>query len=83
MAQRLNIEKPAFKHFKTPSASNRLPEECIKFPTTSNNSLASTMTFFNGAKIKVKFDGGSFKLDKITFCYGNMVNVYMVYEINL
>ena len=41
------------------------------------------MTFFNGDKIKVKFDGGSFKLDKITFCYGNMVNVYMVYEINL
>ena len=57
--------------------------ERIKFPTTSNNSLAQTMTFFNSAKIKVKFHGGCFKHEKITFYHGNIVNVYMVYEINL
>ena len=41
------------------------------------------MTFFNSAKIKVKFHGGCFKHEKITFYHGNIVNVYMVYEINL
>ena len=41
------------------------------------------MTFFNSAKIKVKFHGDFFKHEKITFYHGNIVNVYMVYEINL
>ena len=55
-----------------------MSEESIKPPTKSSNSLAPGMTFFNGAKIKVKFDVGSLKQEKLTFH-----NVYFIYEINL
>ena len=80
----------AFKYFKAPSAKsiqmiawkpNGLSEESIKSPITSNDSLAPL--FFNGAKIKVKFDGGCLKPEKIIFHHKNIVNVHIVYELNL
>ena len=79
--------RPGFKYFKTPSAysnqviawkSNWFSEESIKPPAKSSNSLSPWMTFFNSAKIKVKFDVGSLKQEKLTFH-----NVYFIYEINL
>ena len=63
--------------------SNGLSEENITPSATSNNSLAPGMTFLNGAKIKVKFDGGCLEHQKISFYYGNTVNVSITYEMNL
>ena len=36
-----------------------------------------------GVKAKKKFDGTYLKQDKITFTHGNIVNIYIVYEIDL
>ena len=35
-----------------------------------------------GNKIRVKFNGSCLKQDKITYAYGKIVNIYIVYEIN-
>ena len=89
--QNFLVFQPALKYFKTSGTKshqiialkfNELSEESIKPPTTLNNSLAPEMTFFDGAKIKVKFDGGCLKQEKITFHHGNIVNVYIVCEIS-
>ena len=82
----------AFKYFKMCRAKsnqiiawkcNGLSEENIKAPTRSNNSIAPGMTFFNGAKVEIKFDGGYVKQEKIIFHHGNVIHVLIVYEINL
>ena len=62
--------------------SKGLSDENINPPTTSDNSLAPALSYI-GNKTRVKFDGGCLKQDKITFTYGKIVNVYIVYEINL
>ena len=36
-----------------------------------------------GKKTRVKFDWDCLKQDKITFTHGKIVNIYVVYEINL
>ena len=58
-----------------------LSNEIIKPPTTSNNSLASKLSYF-GTKARVKFNGSCLKQDKITYTYGTIVNIYIVYELS-
>ena len=41
------------------------------------------MNHISDAKIRVKFDGGSWKQEKVTFNHKTMVNIYVVYKINL
>ena len=38
--------------------------------------------FFYGAKTRVKFSGGCLMQDKVTYIYGTIVNIYIVYEIS-
>ena len=37
---------------------------------------------YYGSKTRVEFNGSCLKQDKITFNHGNVVNIYIVYEIN-
>ena len=59
-----------------------LSDGSIKHPSTSNNSLARALSYI-GVRTRVKFDGSCLKQDKITFTHGNIVNIYIVYEIYL
>ena len=61
--------------------SKGLSDESIKPSTTSVNSLAPALNYF-GNKIRVKYNGGCLKQDKITFTHGKTVNICIVYEIN-
>ena len=57
-----------YRYFKKIGNSDRisewksegLPDETIKLPITSDNSLAPALTY-TGDKIRVKFDGGCLK----------------------
>ena len=59
--------------------SKVLPDKSIKSPTTSNNSLSPALIYISG-KIRVKHAGSCWKL---TFNHKTLVNIYIVYEINL
>ena len=61
-----------------------MSEESIKPPTTSNYSLATGTIFFNGAKIKGEINRGCMKQEKkTTFHHEYIVNVHVIYEMNL
>ena len=55
----------------------RLSDESIKLPDTSNNNLATGLSYV-GYKIRVRFNGSYFKQDKITFTHAKIVNIYIV-----
>ena len=57
----------------------RLSYESIKFPATSNNSLALALNY-NAVKTRVKFDQNCLKADKIIFTYRETIKIYIVYE---
>ena len=59
-----------------------MSDEIIKSPATSDNSLATTLSYI-GNKTRVKFDGSYLKQGKITFTHEKTGNIYTVYEINL
>ena len=58
-----------------------MSDESINTPFTSDNSRAPGLSYID-TKIRVKLDGICLK-DKITFTYEKIVNIYIVYEINL
>ena len=59
-----------------------MSDESINPPTISDNSLAPALSYI-GNKTRVQFGGGCLKQDKITFTHGKIVNIYIVYKINL
>ena len=63
--------------------SKGLSNESIKPPATSDNSLNPATHYNDSAKIRVKFDGSCLKQDKVTFTPKVVLNVGIVYEINL
>ena len=59
-----------------------MSDENITVPaTTSDYSLNPQLSYF-GSKTKVEFKGSCFKVDKITYTHGKVVNNYIVYEIS-
>ena len=58
-------------------------DESIKSPSTSNNNLNPEINLSDNAKTQLKFDGSCLKQDKFTFNHNGVVNIYIVYEINL
>ena len=60
--------------------SKGLSNESIKPPATSDTSLTPILNYY-GTKTKVSFDMSYLKQYKITFNYGKIVNIYIVYEI--
>ena len=59
-----------------------MSDESIKAPTRSDNNLAPALNYI-GNKVRVKFAGSCLKHDKITYTHGKIVNICIVYEINL
>ena len=80
--------QPIYRYFKkignrdhiSAWKSKGLPDERIKPPTTSDNSLAPLLDYI-GARTRVKFF--CLKQDKVTFTHKKIVNIYIVHEINL
>ena len=60
--------------------SKGLSAESIKPPTTSDNSLTPTLSYY-GTKTRVKFTGSCLKQSKISYTHGKVVNIYIVYEL--
>ena len=58
-----------------------LSEETINHVKTSNYIITHSLAYLH-ATIRVKFNGISFKQDKITYTHGKIVNIYIVYEIS-
>ena len=58
-----------------------LSNETIKQPTTSDNSLTPTISYYYAAKIRVKFTGSCLKQNKVIFNHRKVVNIYIVYEV--
>ena len=73
-----------YRHFKRFGSSHhisalkpkRLSDEITNSPTTSDNSLASPLSYTD-TKTRLKFDGSCSKQDKTAFTQGNSVNIYI------
>ena len=63
--------------------SKGLSTEIIKPITTSDNCLPPSLTFITNAKIPVKYGKSCLKQEKTAFEHGAVLNLYIVYEINL
>ena len=61
--------------------SKGLSAESIKLPTTSDNSLTPTLSYYYLSKMRLKLNGSCLKQDKITFYHRIVVNIYIVYEL--
>ena len=58
--------------------SQGLSNEIIK----PDNTLAPTLKY-TGKRMYVKFNGSCLKQDKITFNHGKIVNIYIIYDLEL
>ena len=61
--------------------SKGLSAENIKLPTTSDNSITTTLSYY-GTKTRVKFTGSCLKQSKISYTHEKVVNIYIVYELS-
>ena len=61
--------------------SKELSAETIKAPTTSDDSVAPTISYYYASKIRVKFTGKCLEQSKISYNHRNIVNIYIVYEL--
>ena len=61
--------------------SNGLSDEKINSITAPNHSVTPFLDYY-GTKTKVELGGSYLKQDKITYTHGNVVNIYIVYEIS-
>ena len=83
---------PIFRYFKINTINNftnyvlswqsrGFSAESIKPPTTSDNSLTPTLSYYQASKIRVKFTGSSLKQPKYSYTHGKVVNIYIFYEL--
>ena len=81
------VFQPLNKYFKLIAStdyvslwkSKVLSAETIKLPSTFNNSLTPTVSYY-GTKTRVKF---IVKQPKISYTHGAIVNIYIVYELGV
>ena len=60
--------------------SKGLSAESIKPATTSDNDLTPALNYY-GTKTRLKFTGSCLKQPKVSYTYGKVVNMYIVYEL--
>ena len=85
------VFQPLFRYFKVNNNTNivllwkskGLSDNAIKPPSISNNSLAPTLNYYYPIKIRVKFTGSCLKQDKVIFNHGKVVNIYIVYQLDV
>ena len=73
------VKVPNNKNYILEWKSKGISEENIKPPKTINNILNPLLEYDN--KLKLKFNGSCLRQDKITFIHGQIVNIYIVYDI--
>ena len=87
VTQNYLVFQSMYRYFKTITnmdhisswKSKGLPAESIKPPTTSDNILTPSLSYY-GTKARVKFTGRCLKQSKISYTYGKVVNIYIAYE---
>ena len=52
-------------------------------PATWDYSLTPKLTYIHNFKIAVKFEGNSLKQDELSLTHGNVVNIFIVYELDI
>ena len=57
-------------------------DESIKLPAASNNILGPELNHIK-TKLCVRFDGSCLKEKEVAFTYKPVINIYIVFEINL
>ena len=85
------VFQPIQRYFNTASASDNnilswkykeLFDKSIKAPAKSNKMLNPSVDYV-GSKIRAKFNGDCLKQEKITFSHGKIVNIYIVYKVQI
>ena len=61
--------------------SKGLSDEGLDSITASNYKITPKLSFYS-PKTRVEFNGNCLKQDKVTYCPGKIVNIYIVYEIS-
>ena len=90
-AQNYLVFQPLFRYFKVNNNTNivllwkskGLSDNAIKPPSISNNSLAPKLNYYYPSKIRVKFTGSYLKQHKVIFNHGKVVNIYIVYQLDV
>ena len=59
-----------------------MSDKSTKLPAISNNSIDLALNYIN-TKLQVKFDGSCLKQGRVTFTHKKLINIYIIYEINL
>ena len=59
-----------------------MSDEKINYIKTSNQSIIPSLECY-GTKTIVRFTGSCLKQNKVTFNHGNIVNIYIVYELRV
>ena len=59
-----------------------MSNEKIKPPYTANKSLSPKLIWMNNSKIRLRFTGSCLKRDKESFTPNNVVNLFIVYELD-
>ena len=62
--------------------SKGLSNEKIKPPITANYNLFPKHIWMNNSKMRVRFKGSCLKQDKVPFTPRNVVNLFIVYELD-
>ena len=63
--------------------SKGLSDESVKTPSKSDDIINPMKYYFDNSKIQVKLSGDCLKQEKGTSLHKKMVNIYIVFEINL
>ena len=58
-----------------------MSDERINSITAPNYSVSPELNYY-GTKTRVKVNGSCLKQDKVTYNYGTIVNIYIVYELS-
>ena len=61
--------------------SKGLSDEKLDSVTASNHKITPELSFY-GSKTRVEFSESCLKQDRVTYNYGKIVNIYIVYEIS-
>ena len=60
-----------------------ISNEKAKPPITTNHSLSRKLRWMNGSRIRGEFQGSCLKQPKLTFTPRNVVNLFIVYELDI
>ena len=82
------IFQPVYKYFRFISNTNYisswkskgLSDESIKPFPTSNNTFTPLIEYYNGYRIRAKFNRSILRQPKVTYTHKKVVNIYIVYE---